>query len=43
MPCEVAATAWGQGVLCPKVNDQIYDALRAFRDQYRDKGPETGV
>ncbi|HEX8105797.1 MAG TPA: DUF3105 domain-containing protein [Solirubrobacteraceae bacterium] len=43
MPCEVAATAWAHGVLCPKVTDATYDALRAFRDTYRDKAPETAV
>jgi hypothetical protein len=41
MPCDVAATAWGRGVLCPKLNDRSFDALRAFRDRYRDRGPET--
>ena len=41
MPCDVAATAWGQGVLCPRLTDRSFDALRAFRDAYRDKGPET--
>jgi Protein of unknown function (DUF3105) len=40
MPCDVAATAWGQGLLCPKVNDRSFDALRAFRDAFRDRGPE---
>ena len=41
MPCEVAATAWGQGVLCPKLNERSFDALRAFRDRFRDEGPES--
>ncbi len=41
MPCDVAATAWGQGLLCPRLTDRSFDALRAFRDAYRDKGPET--
>ena len=41
MPCEVAATAWGQGVLCPRLNDRSFDALRAFRDEFRDRGPES--
>jgi Protein of unknown function (DUF3105) len=40
MPCDVAATAWGQGLLCPKLNDRSFDALRAFRDAFRDRGPE---
>ena len=43
MPCDVAATAWGQGVLCPRVTSGTFDALRAFRDRFRDRGPETVV
>ena len=41
MPYEVAATAWGHLLGCPKMNDQVFDALRAFRKNYVDKGPET--
>lgn len=41
MPCDVAATAWGQGLLCPRVTPRTFDAVRAFRDTFRDKGPET--
>jgi hypothetical protein len=40
MPYEVAATAWGHLVGCPRMNDRVYDALRAFTARYRDKGPE---
>jgi hypothetical protein len=49
MPYEVAATAWdadpppngtGQLMTCPKVNDKTYDALAAFRDEHRSRGPE---
>jgi hypothetical protein len=40
MPYEVAATAWTQMLGCPKYNEQVPDALRAFRDAYRLKGPE---
>ena len=40
MPYEVAATAWGQLLGCPKYNDKVPDAFRAFRDAYRLKGPE---
>ena len=40
MPCDVAATAWGQGLLCPRVNRNTFDAIRAFRDAFRDRGPE---
>jgi len=41
MPCDVAATAWGQGILCRGLDGDTLDALRAFRDAYRDKGPEV--
>jgi hypothetical protein len=41
MPYEVAATAWTHMVACPKYNDRVPDALRAFRDKYRGKGPEN--
>ena len=40
MPYEVAATAWGHVLGCPKFNDQVFDAIRTFRDRYIDKGPE---
>ena len=41
MPYAVAATAWGHLLGCPKMNDRVFDALRAFRKNYVDKGPET--
>jgi hypothetical protein len=40
MPYAVAATAWGQLLGCPAMNDKVYDALRTFRERYIDKGPE---
>lgn len=40
MEPEVAATAWTRVLACPKMNDRVFDALRAFRDEYRDKAPE---
>ncbi len=40
MPYSVAATAWGQSLTCKAWNDKIFDAIRAFRVQYVDKGPE---
>ena len=49
MPYAVAATAWnadpppegtGRLLLCSQVNDKTYDALAAFRDEHRSKGPE---
>ncbi len=40
MPYEVAATTWTQTLGCTKMNDKVFDAIRAFRDEYRDQGPE---
>jgi hypothetical protein len=52
MPYEVAATAWsdpdaegpkpslGRVLGCPRMNDRVFDALRAFRQSFRDRGPE---
>ena len=40
MQYAVAATAWGQLLGCPAMNDKVYDALRTFRERYIDKGPE---
>ena len=49
MPYQVAATAWnrdpaplGTGRLlgCPRYNDKVFDALRAFREENRSNGPE---
>lgn len=40
MPYEVAATAWTHILGCKRVNDKVWDALRAFRDRFTDKGPE---
>jgi hypothetical protein len=40
MSYEVAATAWGHLIGFDKVTDETFDALRAFRDRYRDQGPE---
>lgn len=36
----VAVTAWDHQLLCPSPNDKMYDAIRAFKSEYRDKGPE---
>jgi uncharacterized protein DUF3105 len=41
MDAQIAATAWGHSLTCPQFNNQVFDALRTFRDQYIDKGPET--
>jgi hypothetical protein len=40
MPYQVAATAWGQLLGCPRMNPKVFDALRTFRERYIDKGPE---
>jgi hypothetical protein len=49
MPYAVAATAWngepapngtGRMLVCDEVNDKTYDALAAFRDEHRSRGPE---
>lgn len=40
MPAAVAATAWTQSLTCPSMNDKVFDAIRAFRTEYTDKGPE---
>jgi uncharacterized protein DUF3105/FHA domain-containing protein len=40
MPYEAAASAWTHVLGCPKMNDDVPAAVRAFRDAYRDKGPE---
>jgi hypothetical protein len=41
LPYAVAATAWGHAITCDTWNDSVFDALRAFRIQYVDKGPEN--
>jgi hypothetical protein len=40
MRYEVAATTWTKTLTCPRANDRIYDAIRAFKVAYRDRGPE---
>ena len=49
MPFQVAASAWGRdpeplgtGFLlgCGRYSEQVFDALRAFRDEHRSNGPE---
>jgi hypothetical protein len=40
MPFAVAATAWDHQLGCPTMNDKVFDAIRAFREEYIDKGPE---
>ena len=40
MPFQVAATAWDKLMACRTYNDKVPDALRAFREENRLKGPE---
>ena len=40
MDAQVAATTWGQSLTCPRMNDQVFDALRTFNREYVDTGPE---
>jgi hypothetical protein len=40
MPYDVAVTAWGHLAGCKKVTDETFDVIRAFRERYRDQGPE---
>ena len=40
MRWQVAATAWNHALLCNKMNDRVFDAIRLFRDRYRDRSPE---
>jgi Protein of unknown function (DUF3105) len=50
MPFEVAATAWnrdpapegtGRILTCERLSERAFDAVRAFRDEHRSKGPEA--
>ena len=40
MPYEVAATAWTEMLGCKHANDGVFDAVRAFKQRNRDRGPE---
>ena len=40
MKAAVAATAWQNALVCPRLNDRVFDAIRAFRETYTDRGPE---
>jgi Protein of unknown function (DUF3105) len=40
IPYEVAATAWRNGLGCRSYSPEALDAVRAFRDEFRGKGPE---
>jgi hypothetical protein len=40
MPFQVAAASWQHYIGCPSWNPKVVDALRDYRVQYVDKGPE---
>ena len=40
MPFQVAAVAWTHILGCKTMNDKTFDAIRAFRERFVDKGPE---
>jgi Protein of unknown function (DUF3105) len=40
MNAAVAATTWGHSLTCPEMNDEVFDAIRTFRAEYIDQGPE---
>jgi hypothetical protein len=40
MDAAVAATAWTHSLTCAQMKPEVFDALRTFRDEYLDKGPE---
>jgi hypothetical protein len=40
MPYDVAMVAWGQSLTCKTMNPKVFDAFRAFRKRFVDKGPE---
>jgi hypothetical protein len=40
MPFEVAATAWTRSLGCPRMNEQVFDAIRASHADFVDQGPE---
>jgi hypothetical protein len=41
MPYAVAAAAWGHLIGCKTMNPKVFDAIRAFRESFIDKGPEV--
>lgn len=39
----VVAAAWGQVLSCATVKPELFDAIRAFRTEFTDRGPEVGI
>ena len=40
MEGDVAVTAWAHGMVAKRFTPAVFDAIRAFRDKYRDQAPE---
>jgi hypothetical protein len=36
----LAVTTWNHALLCDRVSDRTFTAISAFKEEYRDKGPE---
>jgi hypothetical protein len=43
MRAAVAATGWRRMITCDRLDDRTFDAIRAFRRQFVDQGPEQGI
>jgi len=41
MPYDVAVASWRRLLACPRIDDRTFDAIRAFRAAYTDKGREV--
>jgi Protein of unknown function (DUF3105) len=41
MDAAVAATAWGHSITFDKMSPRVFDAIRTFRAEYIDQGPEN--
>jgi hypothetical protein len=40
MEAQLAASSWTRTLTCERVTDETWDAMRLFRDRYRDQAPE---
>ena len=40
LPGQIGASSWTRTLTCDRVTDATWDALRLFRDRYRDQAPE---
>lgn len=41
MKAQIAATAWDASLTCATMKPEVFDAIRAFRAEHIDKGPEV--